>query len=557
MFSKILSILFFCLSVNQIPSPFKVETPSLDTFNINPPTEPQLVNTPTGPKKIMPLLQKPVLEELENTNQKYIVKITNPNNGEVWAYIDNYRNGIVIQGNSYTIETFNWGENETTKDIIVYFKNDKGQTSDNSILTINRPRPIAPNVVLKSNTSNNFVLTITNNNNYKVGVYINENEEKALNANSTDDYSFDWVQNEPQTITLNVVFKQFNTALESTATSINVSRPTNQLAKPIINIENNVYESFKLKIYNPNNTNVYPIINGNNYSSIASNGYQIYNYEWENSTKTFYVSFTKPGGGYTDSETTTLTVNRPSEPHYITGTYSHYEYDPSNFTYTITINNTSPIATNYTDNLDNRLTIQANQTANINVRLTPNQDNLIINGTLEPATTSDYIATTIHFRLDNIAYIEVNNITRQKNGDITIKYQYAQPLNNNWNLEITDNINYNETINLNLVNTKDTITLKNQPNTKLYFNFKYKNEIITTENIPETQIKNTTEVIDIPGLMLLILTLPFSFISQAFNFTLFPGTQYAFNVSDILLTIIGALIIFYIIKMIIKMIKLL
>lgn len=56
------------------------------------------------------------------------------------------------------------------------------------------------------------------------------------------------------------------------------------------------------------------------------------------------------------------------------------------------------------------------------------------------------------------------------------------------------------------------------------------------------------EVVDIPGMMFEILTMPFTFISMAFNLTLFPGTQYMLNISNLFLTIIGILIFVWILK---------
>lgn len=62
------------------------------------------------------------------------------------------------------------------------------------------------------------------------------------------------------------------------------------------------------------------------------------------------------------------------------------------------------------------------------------------------------------------------------------------------------------------------------------------------------------EVVDIPNIMLIILTLPFSFISQAFNpITLFPNTPYALNIGNIILVIITTLILIWIVKKIIKL----
>lgn len=56
-------------------------------------------------------------------------------------------------------------------------------------------------------------------------------------------------------------------------------------------------------------------------------------------------------------------------------------------------------------------------------------------------------------------------------------------------------------------------------------------------------ITDAIEVIDIPTLMFTILTMPFSFVSQAFNLTLFPGTNYQINIARILLTLFAIAVI--------------
>lgn len=61
-----------------------------------------------------------------------------------------------------------------------------------------------------------------------------------------------------------------------------------------------------------------------------------------------------------------------------------------------------------------------------------------------------------------------------------------------------------------------------------------------------------TEIVDIPGLLLTILGMPFAFVSQAFDLTVFPGTPYAVNLSHIFLAIIAAGILIFIIKKVLK-----
>lgn len=60
------------------------------------------------------------------------------------------------------------------------------------------------------------------------------------------------------------------------------------------------------------------------------------------------------------------------------------------------------------------------------------------------------------------------------------------------------------------------------------------------------------EVVDIPNLMFTILTMPFSWYSTAFNLTVFPGTPYALNFGNLILTMVAALTLLYIIKKILK-----
>lgn len=63
----------------------------------------------------------------------------------------------------------------------------------------------------------------------------------------------------------------------------------------------------------------------------------------------------------------------------------------------------------------------------------------------------------------------------------------------------------------------------------------------------------TYEVLDIPGLMWEILTMPFAFISQAFNLTLFPGTPYQINIANLFLSIIGVFVFIFLVGILIRM----
>ena len=60
------------------------------------------------------------------------------------------------------------------------------------------------------------------------------------------------------------------------------------------------------------------------------------------------------------------------------------------------------------------------------------------------------------------------------------------------------------------------------------------------------------EVVDIPNLMFTIISLPFSFISNAFNLTIFPNTPYQLNFTNLFMTILAAFILTWLIRKVFK-----
>lgn len=97
------------------------------------------------------------------------------------------------------------------------------------------------------------------------------------------------------------------------------------------------------------------------------------------------------------------------------------------------------------------------------------------------------------------------------------------------------------------VQPKTTGNPTETPNARIFNNIQGGIEVEFT--IPPT---TTGEVVDIPGLMFDILTMPFAFISQAFNLTLFPGTNYQINIANIFLCIIGIMIFVTILNILVK-----
>lgn len=76
----------------------------------------------------------------------------------------------------------------------------------------------------------------------------------------------------------------------------------------------------------------------------------------------------------------------------------------------------------------------------------------------------------------------------------------------------------------------------------------------TTSDDYATDIENGN-FISVWGLMLNIITLPFAFISQAVNITLWPGTVASVNIGTLVMSILGAIILIFMIKLIVSKFK--
>lgn len=74
-------------------------------------------------------------------------------------------------------------------------------------------------------------------------------------------------------------------------------------------------------------------------------------------------------------------------------------------------------------------------------------------------------------------------------------------------------------------------------------------EINVIVDVPQS---GTGEIIDIPGMMLMVLGMPFTFIAQAFDLTIFPGTYYQVNLAHIALAVLGAGLIIFVFKKFLK-----
>ena len=70
-----------------------------------------------------------------------------------------------------------------------------------------------------------------------------------------------------------------------------------------------------------------------------------------------------------------------------------------------------------------------------------------------------------------------------------------------------------------------------------------------------SNVNITQEVLPFMDIIYTILTMPFSFISQAFNLTLFPNTPYQINFATIILSILAVLILVLIVRIVLWALK--
>lgn len=239
-----------------------------------------------------------------------------------------------------------------------------------------------------------------------------------------------------------------------------------------------------------------------------------------------------------------------------------------------------------------------------------NLDNLYIYQE-DYANFSDNKGTSYNYTINNIGYQTYNRynatnetkaaITQIKNAttydqlrqaEANFNTAYNNTTNSNWvdsitttvnNKKITSQANHEQlelgneitTIQKIGINTTITLTYNNELlNTDALLNNWYQSyfEIIDGNNIwnykatstDQATIENTyyltidthgaqpNEPIDIGGLMWDIIGMPFSFINQAFNVTLFPGTIYEFNIGTLFKGAIAILAVLFVVKLFTK-----
>lgn len=146
------------------------------------------------------------------------------------------------------------------------------------------------------------------------------------------------------------------------------------------------------------------------------------------------------------------------------------------------------------------------------------------------------------------------NLTNYNFADIHLnEAQFINPTTRNTNLQNDTQATYVRNLTLTIDDTSKTYYLAYQAvirnNTiNTYSRLSPQGSTLVINGDSSGGATGDYVVVDIPNLMFTTLTLPFSFISQSFNLTLFPNTPYALNVSNLFLTILATLILLWLIK---------
>lgn len=197
--------------------------------------------------------------------------------------------------------------------------------------------------------------------------------------------------------------------------------------------------------------------------------------------------------------------------------------------------------------------------------LIQNQYNIqFVNLKILKDTYGDYQDTAIDNFLDGQEYTtrdEYRNIVSHINTYMTnieteetslTQQNYTDSLNNlqiNWQTP-SNEVNIGIQITITYIENSEQILPYQESYSPFYnyaksINYEYRWQINVNPG-------GTGEIVDIPGMMFTILGMPFAFVAQAFDLTVFPGTAYAVNLSHIFLAIAGAGILLFIIKKVIK-----
>ena len=498
---------------------------------------------------------EPIINVTTNTYEKIAFKITNyksiPNDNFIALY--NARNNDDIHTfattNTYdkTYE-YDYTQEEQTQEIPLVFR-----SQNNTIIkTLTKPAKTTTEVNLNitSNTYEKIAFKITNYKEIPNNTWItlfNTRKNELLHTfeiSNTEDKTYEHqFKEEEQTQVIPLELRLENNSVLQSLTK--PARTTNET--PVLTLRTNAYDSFGYTIDNydytekPINLSIY--FGNQEQETITINTKEdIYTYQYP---EDIYEQETEITIKYNNATILNFTKKAYSKNKLQEPIIEWIDNDIYSRTLMYTVENNNSIQVDYVYLLANGTkatkTIDAKTVENISINYQNTQENIKYGGKFTTSDTNYTESDNIEYTTSIIGY-DID-YKRNNNDNVSFYVNVLQPISD-WT--ITAN---NQTYTL-----EESLTSFNIEGAATEFVLKYKNEVKETFKISLFEEK-AGDIVDIPGLILTIITLPFSFISQAFNITLFKGTPYAINVSTMLLTIVGGAILIWLIVKIIKIIK--
>lgn len=221
-----------------------------------------------------------------------------------------------------------------------------------------------------------------------------------------------------------------------------------------------------------------------------------------------------------------------------------------------------------------------NNTINLNIDASAIEHLRNQNGIEIPNTAqTKYYVRTLTTRNTNIeTYFSTDNYTNKwKNNSLYERLTDVIYGIGGYNNIITDKIENYDYVEHGVINLDLTLDLTYYPNTTTYTLIYIQDRVILPENTtgftnvwttgnndslsPDFNITlegtkginpTTTEIVNVPGVMIDVLGMPFTFVSTAFNLTLFPGTPYELNFSTLFLSLIAVVIFVFLVRLILR-----
>ena len=497
----------------------------------------------------------PQINITTNTYEKIQFKITNyilvANETKIYLYKAKNNQLLAIflvQNTEDKTYEYQYNETEQLEKMRLEFRLD-----NNEILkTATKPaKPVEydnPQLTIKENLYNKFTFTIDNYTTIEIPcnlslVFVgNEQYNETITINEQKDlYTYNYHEElQYKEITIQINFNDAKIEQFDKPT-----RPTNET--PILTLRTNTYDGFAYTIdnyaYTEKPINLSIFFDNTQHDTISINQEEdIYTYSYP---EDIYEQATQITIKYNNATILNFTKKAKSTTKLQEPIIEWIDNDIYSRTLMYTVENNNSIQVDYVYLLANGTyttkTINAKKVENISINYQNTQENITYGGKFTTSDTNYKESDTIEYTTSIVGYdIEYK---RNNNDNVSFYVNVLQPITE-WT--ITAN---NQTYDL-----EESLTSFNIEGAATEFVLKYKNEVKETYKINLYEEK-AGDYVDIPSLILTIITLPFSFISQAFNITLFKGTPYAINVSTMLLTIVGGAILIWLIVKIIKIIK--